>query len=65
MIMTHITKIQKRRIREEYVKNNFDLNNIVDFWGQKMRLDDAIEKFDSDDLQDAKKQIWQRKHMGL
>lgn len=61
--MVKITKnendiVSKReKLKKDYLKAGFDLNKIVDFWGKKMKLVDAIVKMDKDDISDGYKQI--------
>jgi hypothetical protein len=52
-------KLKKAReaVRTAYTKINHPMDTVVDFWGKKMTLDEAINMMDSDDLRGARAQI--------
>ena len=55
--MVHKINLQREKLREAFIRNNIDLNKVVNFWGMKIPLGEAINKMDKDDIKDGYKMI--------
>ena len=55
--MVHKSKSQQEKLRKDLVANGISLNKVVDFWGKKKTLGDAIKFMDKDDIEDAYRMI--------